>query len=170
VFVAVIRPTAGDADPPGPGLIDVVLVIGVGVAALLAVASRLPGPARATALGICAGALYGLAAALAKSCVARVQSDAWELLTDWRLYALAIVGLFAMVLNQNAFQAGGLAGPLAGITLTDPLVSLAIAVTAYEETLALGGVRTLLALLAVIAMGCGIQLASSVLSVQRQRA
>jgi hypothetical protein len=42
------------------------------------------------------------------------------------------------VLNQNAFQAGPLAGPLTGIVLTDPLASVVIAVLAYEERISGG--------------------------------
>jgi drug/metabolite transporter (DMT)-like permease len=168
-FVAVAQPRAGELPPSDAALIDVAIVVGVCVAVLLVLARRGSGPRRATLLGVAAGALYALAAALAKACVARLGSDPAGLFADWRLYALVLVGIAGVVINQNAFQAGTLAGPLTGITLTDPLASLAIAVTAFHEELSTGGGRVVIELLAVLVMAWGIRLASKVWSTEDPR-
>ena len=168
-FVVVAHPQPGQPAPSGGAWIEVTVGVGACVAALLALARRSTGPSRATFLGIATGVLYAFAAALAKACVARLSIDPFGLLTDWRLYALIVVGVSALVLNQNAFQAGTLAGPLTGITLADPLVSLAIAVTAFNEELSAGGVRSLIEVLAAVAMARGIWLASRVRAAEAAR-
>jgi drug/metabolite transporter (DMT)-like permease len=55
--------------------------------------------------------------------------------THWPVYALAIVGPLGFLLNQNAFQQGILLAPvLAIITVSDPLVSIALAALLLHET------------------------------------
>jgi hypothetical protein len=163
-FMAVAQPQPG-TDPEIEALAEEALVVLGGVAVLIGLASRSTGSRRATLLGIAAGAMYALAAALAKAWLARLPDD--DLvgpLTDGRLYAFAGAGILGLVLNQNAFQAGALAGAFTGITLTDPLVSLAIATTAFGEQLAVGGLRSVVLVLAALAMARGIWLASTVWS------
>jgi len=161
-FVIVAEPRPGPLRPEHANLLPVAAGVGLFVAALVFMASRVQRGWRATVLGIAAGAGYALAATLAKACLDRLTDDGWGLLFDWRLYALGVVGLISIVLNQNAFQAGTLAGPLTGIVLTDPLVSLVIGVTAYHERLNLDGIRPLIELLALGTMAAGVRLVSTV--------
>ena len=112
-------------------------------------------------LGIATGAGYALAASLAKACIDLLEQDWIAVLTDWRLYALAAVGLVSVVLNQNAFQAGMLAGALTGIVLTDPLASVVIGIAAYQEAISSGAVDVVLELLAVAVMATGVWLVSA---------
>jgi hypothetical protein len=96
-----------------------------------------------------------------KSVLARTATDGIvAVLIDWRLPALAAVGLCAVVLNQNAYQAGNLAGPLTGIVLTDPLGSVAIAVLAYDERIRTGAAALTVEMLALVAMALGVWLVS----------
>jgi hypothetical protein len=169
-FVVLADPQPGLSDPADPALIGVSIGIGATVALLVLLALRAPPPVRATLLGVAAGMGYALAATLAKAVVGRLGEDAAGVPLDWRLYGFAAIGLVAVVLNQNAFQAGTLAGPLTGIVLTDPLVSLVIAVTAYQERLALGGPRTVLAVLALAVMVWGVWLVSVSWSATTRRA
>jgi hypothetical protein len=161
-FVVVAEPRPGPLSPEYASLIGVSAMVGLLVAILVSVAARAKGGWRATVLGIAAGAGYALAATLAKACLDRLTDDGWGLLFDWRLYALGIVGLCSIVLNQNAFQAGTLAGPLTGIVLTDPMVSIVIGLTAYHERLNLDGIRPLIVALALLAMAIGVRLVSTV--------
>lgn len=135
--------------------------VAIGVLLLLSIAGRATGAARPVLLGVAAGALYGLGAALAKLCLLRFANDPLSMFLGWELYVLIPVEIAALALNQNAFQAGRLAGSLVGITLTDPLVSSVIAVIAFQEPLALGGVRTVAAVLAALVMVWGVWLVSS---------
>ncbi len=168
-FIIVADPHAGQIAPADADLLGVVIGVGTFMTILVAVAQRGRGAARATLLGVAAGAGYALAATLAKACLDRLVTDGLVVLLDWRLYTLAAVGLGSVVLNQNAFQAGRLAGPLTGIVLTDPLASVVIAVLAYEEQIAGGTADLLLESLAVGVMACGVWLVSSSRSTARAR-
>jgi hypothetical protein len=53
----------------------------------------------------------------------------------WQLYAAAAVGLLAFWMDQNAVNAGRLAAAQPGITLGDPVVSIAWGVTVGPEDL-----------------------------------
>ena len=58
------------------------------------------------------------------------------LLTDWPIYALAVVGPLGFLLNENAFQQGTLIAPvLSIITVCDPLISIALAALWLNEKL-----------------------------------
>lgn len=160
-FVVVADPRSGPIPPADADLFGVVIGVGAVMAALVFVAARYQGDVRATALGVATGAGFALAAALAKGCLDLLTRDGFvAMLLDWRLPALAVVGLAAVVLNQNAYQAGSLAGPLTGIVLTDPLGSVTIAVIAYGEEIRLGAVAILIEVLALAIMGLGVWLVS----------
>jgi drug/metabolite transporter (DMT)-like permease len=160
VFVATIDPQAGVQVPDTEILFAADLIVAVFVAGCIFWASRSPPGRRATLLGIATGGLYAIAAALAKVCVVRIEGDGAGVLADGHLYALALVGIAAMVLNQNAFQAGSLAGPLTGITLTDPLASLLIATLAFGERVNFDGWSGLVAIVAALVMARGVWLVS----------
>jgi drug/metabolite transporter (DMT)-like permease len=169
VFVATIDPQPGVRVPDTVILSVAALIVAVFVAGCILWAYRSPPGRRATLLGIAAGGLYAVAAALAKVCVVRIEDDGFGVLADGHLYALAVVGLSAMELNQNAFQAGSLAGPLTGITLTDPLASLLIATMAFGEHVDFDGWSGLLAIVAALAMARGVWLVSKTWTGPRPR-
>jgi hypothetical protein len=165
-FIAVADPQPGPIEPADAPLFGVVVSVGAFMTVLVGLALRLRPSARATVLGVATGAGYALAATLAKACVDRLVDDRFAVLADWRLYALAVVGLASVVLNQNAFQAGKLAGPLTGIVLTDPLMSIVIAVAAYQEHIASSGSALVVEAIAVAVMARGVWLVSTGRSVR----
>ncbi len=57
----------------------------------------------------------------------------------WETYALAIVSVAGLLLNQSAFQAGHLAASLPALTVTNPVLSSIIGVTLFGETLGASG-------------------------------
>ncbi|MGI8678736.1 MAG: DMT family transporter [Jatrophihabitans sp.] len=109
----------------------VLVAAGVGVAA----AARRPDH-RAAWLGFCAGAAYGLLAALIKSSVGTFTHDGVDALTTWPLYAFLVIVVAAIVVNQLAFNAGPLASSLPLVTIVDPVVSIAVGAAAFGETTA----------------------------------
>jgi drug/metabolite transporter (DMT)-like permease len=136
-FLLAATPGAGIAEPSAAAWAATAAWVAPLVVGCLALALRAHGQARATALGLATGIAYGLTAALLKA-VAEGLSNPPALLADWRLYALAVVGVAGLALNQNAFQNGTLAGPLTALTLAEPVVALVISVTAYSERLSVG--------------------------------
>jgi hypothetical protein len=165
-FIAVADPQPGPISPADAPLLGVVVGAGAFMGLLVGFALNLAGSVRATVLGVATGAGYALAATLAKACVDRLVEDGFAVLADWRLYALAVVGLASVVLNQNAFQAGTLAGPLTGIVLTDPLMSIVIAVAAYQERIASSSSNLVVEAIAIAVMASGVWLVSTGRSVR----
>jgi drug/metabolite transporter (DMT)-like permease len=134
-FLVIGSPTNGQ----GTVSFFVILPLAAGLAAAvigcLAVASRSAG-LRPLALALACGINYGVAAFLVKLVVSDVHGGLTGLLTDWPIYALAVVGPLGFLLNENAFQQGTLIAPvLAIITVTDPIVSIALAGLWLNETL-----------------------------------
>jgi drug/metabolite transporter (DMT)-like permease len=92
------------------------------------------GHARAILLGLATGVMYGLAAALFKTC-SRLITHPAVLLSDWPVYVLVVVGVLGVVLNQNVYQAGVLAPGLTSLTLAEPITAVVIGTTAFREHL-----------------------------------
>jgi hypothetical protein len=165
-LILIVAPRPG-VTPPDLLLLGAAGGVAAMVLGLVLVARRRSGAVRATVLGIATGSLYGLGAALGKACLIRFGHNPLSLLVSWELYAVILVEVAALALNQNAFQAGRLAGSLTGITLLDPIVSTTIAVTVFQESLALGGVRTVAAVAAGLTTVWGTWLVSSAWATRR---
>lgn len=134
-FLVIARPTNGQATV---GFL-VVLPLGAGLAAAvvgcLAVAMR-NAFLRPLALALACGINYGVAAFLVKLIVSDVSGGLPGLLTDWPIYALAVVGPLGFLLNENAFQQGTLIAPvLSIITVCDPIISIALGAAFLHEKL-----------------------------------
>lgn len=69
------------------------------------------------------------------------------------LPALAAIGVLAtagMLLSQASYRGGGLASPLATLTVVNPVVAAAVGITMFGETFRYGTTGT------VLALGCGV--------------
>jgi hypothetical protein len=160
-FLAAARPQPGLAEPSRDGWLSVAAWAGPVLVACLVVAGRVRYALRGAVLGVATGVLYGVAASLLKTLTAKLSTDPLSVLTTGQFYALVVVGLGGVVLNQDAFQCGRLAVPLTAITLLDPLTGVVIGVTAFHEKISTSGPLLVIELVAVLAMAGGIWLASS---------
>jgi drug/metabolite transporter (DMT)-like permease len=159
VFVALANPAGGRSGAPlGDWLICIAACAALCVPLVL-LAPRRPGARRAALLGVAAGILFALSAALTKAVVDHL-SDGLTLLTHWQLYALVVVGYVSMTVNQMSLDAGSLSATMATSTSFDPIASVVLGLTLFEETIDTGplqGVAILLAL--AVALGAMIVLA-----------
>ncbi|HTZ92255.1 MAG TPA: DMT family transporter [Streptosporangiaceae bacterium] len=131
-FLAIARPSGGHTDVGFLVILPLAAGLAGGVGGCLAVAKRSE-TLRPLALALATGINYGVAAFLVKIVVGRGFPG---LLTDWPIYALAIVGPVGFILNQDAFQTGTLIAPvLSIITACDPIISIALAAVWLDETL-----------------------------------
>jgi drug/metabolite transporter (DMT)-like permease len=135
VFLIVGDPSGGRDDATAAGW----LVSGAVAAALCAVlvraaAGRSPA-ARAALLGAAAGVLFGLSAALTKATVERLDGGLLDVLADWHVYALVVVGYASMALSQASLQTGVLAPAVATQMALDPCTSLVLGMAAFDERL-----------------------------------
>jgi drug/metabolite transporter (DMT)-like permease len=133
-FLVIAQPSGGKSTVS----LDVVLPLAAGLTAAVAgclIVAQRNTSLRPLALALACGINYGAAAFLIK--IATSQGGGLvHLLTDWPIYALAVVGPVGFVLNQDAFQQGTLLAPvLSIITACDPLVSIALASLWLDEKL-----------------------------------
>jgi drug/metabolite transporter (DMT)-like permease len=127
-----VQQTSQPADV-GPAIAAGVLTLVV--AGGLAVAARRAGRGTAPVLlGVATGVLFAVTASLIKECT-RLLPHPLSLLTSWQLYALIVAGAVGLLFNQLAYQAGPLAASLPAISVVDPLVSVLIGVTVFDENL-----------------------------------
>ncbi len=113
-------------------------VTGGAVAALALAGHFTHHAAGATLLGGSTAVAFALTAALMKDATDRIPQGAAAFFGTWQLYATAVVGLTALFLLQNAYQAGPLAASQPALTLGDAVVSLVYSVVLFDERLRLG--------------------------------
>jgi hypothetical protein len=137
VFLVAANPSGGTA---APQQVPALLICTVGVA--LAVGAGLL--ARATAnptrsaflLGVAAGVLFGLVAGLMKSFLYDVsQGSVAAVLTSWTTWALAVLGVVAVVTNQHAYRFARLSASMPVLNVVDGVVALVFGVVAFDEVL-----------------------------------
>ena len=151
LFLIVADPNGGRNNAPfGQWLIagSACAVISTG----LYVGSRGARPGlRATLLGIAAGVLFGLSAALTKTVGDQFTNGVFTIFVHGHLYALITVGYASMTLNQMALNTGVLAPAVATTMAFDPIVSVVLGITLLQETLTTGPVGSVVAVLALAA-------------------
>ena len=134
-FLVIAQPSSGKSSVGFAVVLPLAAGLAVAVAGCLALARRHPN-LRPLALALACGINYGVAAFLVKLVVSDTSGGLTGLLTDWPIYALAVVGPLGFLLNENAFQQGTLIAPvLAIITVCDPLISIALAYLWLQERL-----------------------------------
>ena len=148
-FIVVADPSGGhDSAPLGAWLIAAAACGGPCVALTL-LAPRAPGPRRAALLGAAAGILFALSAALTKTVVSELDNGLLTVITTWPLYGLIAVGYVSMTLNQMSLDAGALAATMATSTALDPIASVVLGLTLFEESIAANPVEVLVTVLAL---------------------
>jgi drug/metabolite transporter (DMT)-like permease len=135
LFLLTSDPSGGrDGAPLGEWLVAGA-VLGALSGVLFLVGMRSQGRRRATFFGLAAGVLFGVSAALTKSTVDDLAQGVPELLLSWHLYALILVGYASISLSSASLQTGELAPAIATAMALDPITSLLLGVTLFEETL-----------------------------------
>jgi drug/metabolite transporter (DMT)-like permease len=160
VFLVLARPSKGSGSP-GLGR---VLPLGIGLAVLLVACVlwsvfRARGISRSLTMALAAGIDYGVTAAVAKLTIAAFSAGFVAGITHWSTWALVVLGPLGFVLNQNAFREGELASPaVAVITVTDPLVGIAVGMLWLHEVVASSAGAITGEVLALAAMAGGVWL------------
>jgi drug/metabolite transporter (DMT)-like permease len=137
VFLVAANPTGGsDAPQPVPALL--ICVLGVALAAGAGLSARaVASPTRsAFLLGVAAGVLFGLVAGLMKSFLYdATHGGVLQLLTSWTTWALAVIGIVAVVTNQHAYRFARLSASMPVLNVVDGVVALVFGVVAFQEVL-----------------------------------
>jgi uncharacterized membrane protein len=137
------------------GRTGVAVVTGGAIVALMAAgraAHRHPA-VRSVLLAVASGIAFGMSSVFTK--VVAIDWDGGVALSD--LLWLAVIGVYAVAgvtISQAAYRGGGLAAPLATLTVVNPVLAAAVGITMFHETFRYGTTGTLLALACgVVAMG-----------------
>jgi drug/metabolite transporter (DMT)-like permease len=138
LFLAVASPSEPSRPSPANAVWVLVGAAAVGFAALCVLGSRLLArPRRATLLGMAAGVLFGLQSSLLKTVTYLFATHGYvDTMVSWQPYALGAVAIAGLVCNQTAFQLGPLPQSLPAIDVGEPVVAVAIAVSAFGEQVA----------------------------------
>ncbi|MGN6782012.1 MAG: DMT family transporter [Marmoricola sp.] len=139
LFLVSANPTAHDVSPR-TGTAAIATAVGV-LATLLVVrlARNRPGLARAHLYGAAAGLLFGLTAGLVKLATTMSSTahgpagQLWALLTAWPTWAVVVVGISGVSLNQRAYRCGPLSASIAILNIIDVLVAIGFGIVVFHE-------------------------------------
>jgi drug/metabolite transporter (DMT)-like permease len=160
VFLVLSKPEAGIEEPAaGPWLVwgGALLVL---AAVLTASGLRRRPAVKATLVGTAAGVLFGLHGAVTKAMTERLHIGVEALVASWAIWAVLLVALISMGVSQIALQAGDLPPAVATESIVAPVVSVALGLGLYEETIHDSTPGTVVSLLALAAMLVGVGLLS----------
>ncbi len=135
--------------------------VGTGIpvvtAALLGVlGSRLAGSRRALVLGLGAGLLFAVQAALIRSSVQLMSKDGLVvLLRSWHGYAVVVVALCGMLLVQSAFESSVLSDSYPGVVTAQLLGAIGIGVLVLQGQLVITPLSVLVSIAALATMITG---------------
>ena len=135
LFLAMAEPSGGHADPTSGAWVSA-SVATAGAAGLLALLGSRGSPARRAALiGASASMLWALVAVFIKATTDTLtEFGVGGMFTHWPVYALAVTGLVAELLNQAALHLGPLSVSQPFIVIVDPIVSILLSVWIFGET------------------------------------
>lgn len=157
-FLALAAPATGRGIP-GSRAWWVVTVVVVVAAAVLVVATRW-GPRwwRAAAFGAASAMLFAYNAALTKTTTTLITQGWGHVFTHWEPYAIGITGLVGFFLLQNALHAGPIAASRTTTVVCNPLVSIAIGATVFDEHLRTGSGFVVAEVAALVVLFSGVLL------------
>jgi drug/metabolite transporter (DMT)-like permease len=138
-FFASSAPAAGAGQPDGEAWLA--LSAGtVACAACLVAAGRI-GPRwwRATSLGAGAAVLFAYNAAVTKALTTVLRHDGWAgVFSSWEPYVIAVCGASGLFVLQASLHAGPITASRTANVIINPLISIAIGISAFGEQLRAG--------------------------------
>jgi drug/metabolite transporter (DMT)-like permease len=155
LFLALAVPSGGNLVPGLRewGVAALIILVAAAVTVGLAQFGR---PAwKAAMFGASAAIMFAFTAALIKQMTADFHSTPITFLTQWHVYAMAVTGLAAVFLTQNAFHAGPVTASQAALVIVDPLASIAIGVALFGDTIHTAGARGPLEIAALVGLFAG---------------
>ncbi len=141
LFLTAGSPAGSTAQPGAAAWWSACIVTVALVAVLGDLGRRRSGATRALLFGSAAGVAFGLQAAVTKVFVTLVGQGIATILTSWTTYVLIGSAVVGFVLQQSALKTGVLAPAMATSNAVTLLMSVALGITVFGESLARGGGR-----------------------------
>jgi drug/metabolite transporter (DMT)-like permease len=150
-FLIAAQPATGTEKLTGhDGFLLAVSVLPVSIVLLIG-SFRFTGLAKAVALALCAGTLFGVCSPLISVIVRDIYHP-----FGWPLAVVGVCGVGGFLLTQNAYQAGSLPAPLAVLTIVEPLVAVTLGVALLHENLDADALAITTIIASVIAVIVGV--------------
>ncbi|GAA2585133.1 DMT family transporter [Dactylosporangium fulvum] len=131
--------------------------IGLVTWGLVHVARRMRPQQEASVLGLGAGMLFGLQAALTSTAAHRLFSDGLRaVLLSWTPYAIVAVAAVGILLAQSAYKLAPLSISYPAVTAAEPLAGIAIGVGVLGGALRIGPLAVVAQIVALAVMTAGI--------------
>ncbi len=156
VFLASARPHGGRVPHPSSMTWIAVMAVLVVTAGLVVVALHTGLKTRAMLLAASAGVLYGLQDALTRGSLLTLEHGTQALATSWPPYALPMVAVLGILLNQSAFDAAPLRISLPATTAAEPITGIVLGVVIFSEHLRVDVVALAGAVAGLVALVVGI--------------
>lgn len=162
IALVIADPATGKATPTTQGWIVILGITAVSTVLLLVAARRLADAGRAVALATAAGLVLGVNAVVTKGAATAFSHGIGEGFASWETYGILVTGLFGLLLMQSAFQAGEIEWSLPTLTVTNPVLSIAVGLIFLDETVSAHGPEVILLVVSLAVMVWGVvALASS---------
>jgi drug/metabolite transporter (DMT)-like permease len=156
LFLLIADPSGGKEDAPiGQWVVAGAALVGLAAGLTVAGLARV-GALRAALFGTASGLLFGLVSALTKGAVEVFQDDGLDVLGNWHLYALIVVGFAGLTITQLSLQTGILPPAVATSSIFNPAASVVLGLTLFDEQIRHGTAARIGAVLALLAMFGGI--------------
>ena len=135
IFLVASDPSDGAGHPGGVGFFLLVAgCAGLGLIVFLLVRTVTGRNQRAFLLGAAAGLLLGLVAVLVKAAEEEhARGGLWQLVTTWPIYALFLVGLAGVAINQVAYRSARLSASMPALNVVNCLVGLSFGYLVFQE-------------------------------------
>ncbi|MFE1751702.1 DMT family transporter [Streptomyces anandii] len=117
---------------------------------------------RSVLLAIASGIAFGMSSVFTKT-VAIDWSAGVSAADVPSLAVIAVLAVAGVLLSQASYRGGGLAAPLATLTVVNPVVAAAVGITMFGETFRYGTTGT------VLALGCGVVAAGGLILLTTER-
>lgn len=154
-FLAIASPSPGSELPSLRtwGLVAFSVLAATAIAVGLARVG--PPPWRALMFGTSAAIMFAFTASLIKEVTDELATDWYTVFTHWHVYAMAVAGLGAVFLVQNAFHAGPVTASQSALVIVDPLASIGIGIALFGDEIQTSGARGVLESIALLVMCLG---------------
>ncbi len=138
-FLIFAAPRSGTTVPGAADWLEVGLPCAGVVVVTVVLALRGPRWWRAAMFGTAAAVCFAFTAALTKVATGYIATNWVSMFWHWQTYGLAVTGLLAVFLTQNAYHAGPIAASQSTLVLVDPLASILIGIGLFGDDLRTAG-------------------------------
>ena len=154
-FLIFAQPTSDSSVPSTQAWIVTSAICAAVVVVMVLAAQRGPRWWRAAMFGAAGAVGFAFTASLMKVMSGYLAAGWTEMFSHWQTYGVAVCGVGALFLAQNAYHAGPIAASQTALVLVDPLASLAIGIALFGDELRTAGAYGPLEAVSLLVMFAG---------------